>query len=145
MTPDELLPALDAGLVPGIRPERSFENQGDWATGYSVDPQVVKRRPVRVPVHLTPQSAEAWLNRASAAGTEADAIAELVAARPVLVGGGRPALLDRLGGSACTIPSGEGRRTARLVPSAEAEGVRGARCALSEALDRGRPGRLIRG
>jgi len=128
LTPAELLPALDAGTLPGVTTGSVFGNDDDWARAYVVDPALVADQAVSAPLHLAPKAASAWLDLAAAEIGEGEAKSQLAAARPVLVGGGRAALLDRLSDVACTIPSGEGSGRPQLIPRSEAVDTAGARC-----------------
>jgi hypothetical protein len=119
LTPTELLPALDAARLPGIRPGAAFEAGNDWARIYSVDSDAVLTVPTEPATHLSANAALAWLDLGGA-GSLTDRRQQLIDARPVVVGRGMRRVLDGLGPRACAVPTQEPGRTVRIVSRDEA-------------------------
>jgi hypothetical protein len=107
LTPAELIPDLDRGLLPGLVRAQEFEADGDWATSYRVDPWALKASPADVPLHLSPAAAIAWLDLATApldGDPSRAAVTRLAGSGAVIVGPDRAALAARLSGVACLVP-----------------------------------------
>jgi 4-amino-4-deoxy-L-arabinose transferase-like glycosyltransferase len=106
LTPAELVPDLDGGMVPGLVRDRSFAVDGDSATSYRVDPTELMARGGDIPLHLSPAAALAWIDLATAPtnGDPTAAITRLASGGTVIVGPTRDALTARLAGIACLVP-----------------------------------------
>jgi hypothetical protein len=107
-TPAELFPALEAGLLDGVTIAKRLVDGRESARIYTVDPGLAITEPT-LALHLAPAAALVWLEtaRSSQAGVSVEQM--LVDAGPVLVGDDARLVLERLAGSACLVPSGEGR------------------------------------
>lgn len=115
-TPIELLGAgSGASALPGLTPVATLEAGRDRADILAVDPVDVASGTPRVPLHLSAEAALAWLDLAAGPGGDDDAVARLLAARPVVSGTAIPALVERLGDRACAIPGPAG--TMELAPA----------------------------
>ena len=97
-------PGTGAGL--GLTPSTTLEADGDTAEIYGVAPGVAEPTPDDVPLHLSADAAQAWLDLAG----DPAAVGRLLDARPVVDGApdALAALKARLGGAACATPSSEG-------------------------------------
>ena len=115
LTPVELIPALDRGILPGVGAMTRIEARKEWAQIYEVEPRNAATPP-DLSVHLSPATAEAWLATEARGSTRETREAQLIDARPILVGRGAPAFLKQLSVAACLEPAGEGRSAVRLVP-----------------------------
>lgn len=130
LTPAELIPALNDGLFPGIREAATFAAGAEWARIYAVEPGAVLAALTWPEPRISPDAALAWLDLGPGLSQGADARrAELFAARPVLVGEGVEAVVERLAGVACALPSTQPDSGATLVPVADAVDQPGAICA----------------
>jgi len=116
LTPIELLPALDDGRLGGIANETRIEVEREWAEIYVVDPAAVAAA-TDVPLHLSREAAEAWLDLKPGRAERRERERLLIQARTVLVGEDGPDILDSLVSEACLVPAGEGPRAFSLVPA----------------------------
>lgn len=123
LTPIELLPALDHDRLGGIAIKTRIEVEREWAEIYVVDPAAVAGAP-DVPLHLSREAAEAWLDVEPGRAERGERERLLVQARPVLVGEDGPDILDSLVREACLVPAGEGPRTFILVPASASNASR---------------------
>lgn len=99
-------PGTDANL--GLTPAASLDADGDRAEIYRVTPGAAPT-PSDVPLHLSAETAEAWLDLAG----DAAATGRLLDARPVVDGAPEAivGLIDRVGAAACSTPTSDGSVT----------------------------------
>jgi hypothetical protein len=100
-------PGVDADL--GLTLVTTLDADGDRADIYRVAPEATATSSSEVPLHLSAEAAQAWLDLA-----DGDAAAgRLLDARPVVDGGAEAlaALTERLGETACATPTPEGSIT----------------------------------
>lgn len=116
LTPIELFPALDDGRLGGITRATRLEAEREWAEIYVVDPAAVAAA-ADVPLHLSREAAEAWLDLTTGRAERQEREQLLIQARPVLVGKDGRDILDSLVREACLVPAGEGPRAFILVPA----------------------------
>jgi hypothetical protein len=114
LTPTELVPALDEGLLPGIGPGTTFEAGNELTRVYSVDPEAVLATPTELEPHMSADAALAWLDLGNA-GSAADRERQFIDNGPVIVGRGMRRVLDRLGPQACALPTDEPGQLVRVV------------------------------
>jgi hypothetical protein len=100
-------PGTDASL--GLTPAATLDADGDRAEIYRMTPRAAAAASSDVPLHLSAEAAQAWLDLA---GGDA-AAGRLLDARPVVDGGPEAlsALTERLGDAACATPTPEGSIT----------------------------------
>ena len=121
LTPDELIPTLDRGGMPGVVRAQSFEEADDRATIYRVEPTAVRAGPSDVAMYLSPAAAIAWLDLAGGgpgAGTgAAGAATRLAESGAIVVGAPTESLAQRLAGVACLVDVGDvAPNETRIVP-----------------------------
>jgi hypothetical protein len=127
LTPTELVPALDGGLLPGISPEATFDAGNEITRVYRVDPEAVLATPTELEPHMSARAALAWLDLGDPS-TRVAREQQFIAARPVIVGKGMKRVLDRLGSQACAVPTKEPGRPVLIISSEEANARRRAIC-----------------
>jgi hypothetical protein len=128
LTPDELIPALRGDHQTGVKFEKRLGIDKRWAEIFVVDPGAVGAAS-QMPLHLSPETAGAWLDMAADATAVATQEQQLIEVRPVLVGRGARALLTRIAPAACLVPAAEGRDAVSLVPRDDPDASRpGAVC-----------------
>ena len=108
-TPTALTGAPGTGAHLGLTPVTTLDADGDRAEIYRVTPAAPPAASSDVPLHLSAEAAQAWLDLA---GGDA-AAGPLVDARPVVDGSPEAlaALTERLGDMACATPTPEGSIT----------------------------------
>ncbi|MGK2849939.1 MAG: glycosyltransferase family 39 protein, partial [Candidatus Limnocylindrales bacterium] len=120
-TPTELVgSAPDAAAIPGLTPIATLEAGSDRAEILRVDPTQVRRGTDMVALHLSADAALAWLDFAAGPGGDDDAVARLLAARPVVSGPAIATLLERLGTRACAVPGSAGTMVLTPAPTCPA-------------------------
>lgn len=120
-TPVDLLHAgSGAATLPGLTPVATLEAGRDRADILRVDPAEVERGTAGVPLHLSADAALAWLDLAAGPDGDDDAVARLLAARPVVSGTAITTLVERLGTRACAIPGPAGAITLTPAPTCPA-------------------------
>jgi hypothetical protein len=105
LAPADLLPVLERDRpAAGIEPVETLAPGGPEAAVFTVNPAGLAPDTAALPLVLRPEAALAWLDLA---GADAAAPEKLAAARPVVVGDAPTVepLLDRLGGTACSVPA----------------------------------------
>jgi hypothetical protein len=102
LTPAELMPTLDRGVVPGVTLARQFTAGDEWASIYNVATVFIQARPDDVALHLSPAAAIAWLDLAAGGGAQG-APQRLVSAAPLIVGSDTDLLRTRLAGIGCLV------------------------------------------
>jgi len=108
-TPIELVGSgPGASALPGLTPIAMLEAGRDRADILRVDPAEVGRATDTLALHLSAEAALAWLDLADGPDGDDDALARLLAARPVVSGTAILNLLERLGARACAIPASPG-------------------------------------
>lgn len=120
-TPVELLDTGGSGAPPpGLSPVAMIEVGTDRADILRVDPAEVARGTGAVALHLSADAAVAWLDLAGGPEGDDDAVARLLAARPVVSGSSVPALVERLGDRACAVAGPAGTMVLTLAPTCPA-------------------------
>lgn len=114
LTPDELLPAFEGNRLAGIKFVKKLGADNRWAEIFVVDPAALVS-PAGMALHMSPETADAWLDMAGDAATVLAREQQLIDAQPVLVGRGARALLKRIVPPACLVSSGEGSGPVSLI------------------------------
>jgi hypothetical protein len=116
LTPTDLVDAPGEPALPGLTPVATIDEGGDHADILRIDPAGVRTGTAAVPLHLSEAAALAWLDLAAGP----DSVERLVGARPVITSRDVEALLARLGGAACSMPSMDGQ--VRIAPAGTCTG-----------------------